>query len=99
MAHDPLYFLILSTVEGLGCRGAQRLLETYQTPSALFSSSVQDLVQQGLPEFVAKALLSDRLKFQAEAELAKCQQNQVEILTTFDEGYPQVLKQIYDPPI
>jgi DNA processing protein len=99
MAHEPLYFLILSTVEGLGCRGAHRLLETYQTPSALFSASVQDLIQQGLPEFVARALLSDRLKFQAEAELAKCQQNQVQILTTWDEAYPPILKQTYDPPI
>src|SRR5882724_1432763 len=99
MNDDPLHFLILATVEGLGCRGAHRLLETYQTPSALFSASLQELVQQGLPEFVARALLSDRLKFQAEAELAKCQQSQVRILTAHDEAYPQILKQIYDPPI
>ena len=96
---DDLLFLILVTVEGLGCRGAHRLLETFQTPSALFSASLQELLQQGLPEFVAKALLSDRAKFQAEAELAKCQQSQVQILTTHNEAYPQILKQIYDPPI
>ena len=47
--------------------------------AALFSASASDLVQQALPEFVAKSLLSDRAKFQAEAELAKCQQNQVKI--------------------
>ena len=99
MTDDLLYFLILATVEGLGCRGAHRLLETFQTPSALFSASLQELLQQGLPEFVAKALLSDRAKFQAEAELAKCQQSQVQILTTHNEAYPQILKQIYDPPI
>jgi DNA processing protein len=99
MTHDPIHFLILAGVDGLGCRGAQRLLEIYQTPSIIFSTSVQDLVQQGLPEFVARALLSDKARSQAEAELAKCQQNQVQILTTYDEAYPQILKQIYDPPI
>jgi DNA processing protein len=99
MTSDPVHFLILTIVEGLGCRGAQRLLETYQTTSSLFSASVQDLLHQGVPEFVARTLLSDRLKSQAEAELAKCQQNQVEILTILDESYPQLLKQIYDPPI
>jgi hypothetical protein len=72
MTHDPIYFLILAGVDGLGCRGAQRLLEIYQTPSVIFSTSVQDLVQQGLPEFVARALLTDKARFQAEAELAKC---------------------------
>src|SRR5215470_7125521 len=99
MTHDPIYFLILAAIDGLGCRGAQRLLEIYKTPSAIFSASVQELVQHGLPEFVARALLSDRSKLQAEAELAKSQQNQVQILTTYDEAYPQILKQIYDPPI
>src|SRR5262249_4042985 len=99
MTRDPVHFLILTAVEGLGCRGAQRLLDAYQTTSSLFSASVQDLVQQGVPEFVARALLSDRLRSQAEAELAKCQQNQVEILTILDEGYPRLLKEIYDPPI
>jgi DNA processing protein len=99
MTPDPLHFLTLASAEGLGCRGAHRLLELYSNASAIFSASASDLVQQGLPEFVAKSLLSDKAKFQAEAELAKCQQNQVKILTTCDEAYPPILRQIYDPPI
>jgi DNA processing protein len=99
MTEETLHFLILSSVEGLGCRGAHRLLEFYRTPSAVFSAPAKSLIEQGVPEFVAKALLSEKQRALAEANLAKCQQNNVQILTFQNDVYPKLLKEIYDPPI
>ena len=99
MPNDLIYFLILASIEGLGCRGAHRLLDFFQTPSAIFSASMGDLIQQGISEPVAQSLLSVRKRTQAEAELAKCQQNHIQILTFHDDAYTQILKQIYDPPV
>jgi len=99
MTEEILHCLILSSVEGLGCRGAHRLLDSYKTPSAVFSASVKSLIEQGIPEFVAKTLLSEKQRALAEANLAKCQQNSVQILTFRNELYPKLLKEIYDPPI
>jgi DNA processing protein len=99
MPNDLIYSLILASIEGLGCRGAHRLLDSFQTPSAVFSASVGDLIQQGVSEPVAQSLLSRSKRIQAEAELAKCQQNNLQVLTFHDDAYPKILKQIYDPPI
>ena len=99
MTEETLHFLILSSVEGLGCRRAHRLLDFYRTPSAVFSAPAKSLIEQGVPEFVAKALLSEKQRALAEANLAKCQQNNVQILTFQNDDYPKLLKEIYDPPI
>ncbi len=99
MNDDILFLLTLTSIEGLGCRGAHRLLDHYQTPSAIFSASPDALIQLGIPEFVAKSLLSGKKRSWAEGELSKCLQNEVQIVTIRDPLYPSLLKEIYDPPI
>jgi DNA processing protein len=91
-------FLILASVEGLGCRGVHRLLEHYETPTNILRNSMGELVNFGLPELVAQMLLSSSRRIQAEIELDKCRHNQVALLTLFDSSYPKLLRQIYDPP-
>ncbi len=99
MREETLQFLILASVEGLGCRGVQRLLDDYKDPASILRASQQELVQQGLPDPVARSLLSAERKDWAGAELDRCLQNQIQILTFFDPAYPRLLKEIYDPPI
>lgn len=99
MHEETLQFLILASVEGLGCRGAHRLLDHYKNPAAVLRAPVDELMQQGLPEVVAKMLLSEARRAQAEIELGKCLQQGIQILTLTHPAYPQLLRQIYDPPI
>jgi DNA processing protein len=99
MHEEILQFLILASVEGLGCRGAHRLLDHYGDPATILRTPVHELIQQGLPEVVTKMLLSEVRKTQAEIELSKCLQHHIRILTLFDPAYPKLLKEIYDPPI
>jgi DNA processing protein len=99
MHEQTLEFLILASVEGLGCRGAHRLLDRYHNPATILRAPLGELVQQGLPEIVAKVLLSEARKTQAEIELGKCLQQGIQVLTFLDPAYPKLLKEIYDPPI
>ncbi len=99
MSHDPLNFLQLASVEGLGCRGAHRLLDVFETPEAVFSASLNALLEAGLTELVARSLLTPKLRAQAEGLLAKCQQSGVQIVTCWEEVYPRLLREIYDPPL
>ena len=92
MHEQTLQFLILASVEGLGCRGAHRLLDHYKDPATLLRASAQELMQRGAPEVVAKMLLSEARKTQAEIELSKCLQNQIRILALSDPAYPKLLK-------
>jgi DNA processing protein len=99
MQEKTLHYLMLASVEGLGCRGAHRLLHKFQSPVAIFRAPIEELTSAGLPEFIARSLLSDTLRAQAETELGKCLQNQLQILDVSDPDYPKLLKEIYDPPL
>ncbi len=99
MHEELLQYLILASVEGLGCRGAHRLLDYYKEPAAVLRALPEELAAHGLPDFVARTLLSDACRGQAEAELGKCLQNQVSILPLSHPDYPKLLREIYDPPL
>src|SRR5688572_29457629 len=99
MYEATLQYLILASVEGLGCRGVHRLLNFYEEPAAILRATVAELATQGLPEVLAKMLLSEARRAQADAELGNCLQNGIRILTLADPAYPKLLKEIFDPPI
>lgn len=93
-----LGWLALALTPGLGARMAGKLLRTFGSPGAIFSASLTSLEAQQLPAAVAQAIhsrqpMSAASKELAQAEAAKCH------LVTWDEPcYPQLLKEIYDPP-
>lgn len=93
-----LGWLALALTPGVGARMAGKLLRTFGSPSAIFSASLTSLEAQQLPAAVAQAIhsrqpMSAASKELAQAEAAKCH------LVTWDEPcYPQLLKEIYDPP-
>src|SRR5258706_7978604 len=99
MHEATLQYLILASVEGLGCRGVHRLLLLYKEPGTILRSPVAELAAQGVPEVVAKMLLWETRRAQAEAELGNCLQNGVQVLTLADPAYPRLLREIFDPPI
>ncbi|MEW5976578.1 MAG: DNA-processing protein DprA [Acidobacteriota bacterium] len=99
MTGESLNFLRLALAEGLGCRGAHRLLDRYQRPSAVLSASVGDLIHFGIAEPAARDLFSDRNRAAAEAAWNKCLQQEIQILTVQDPAYPTLLREIFDPPL
>jgi DNA processing protein len=99
MDETVLSFLVLCSIEGLGCRGIHRLLEQFRTPEAVLSSPLPQLLSAGVPECLAREFPSNARKSQAESIWLRCQQEKVEILTFNDPAYPRPLKEIYDPPL
>src|SRR5262245_4202207 len=99
MHEETLQFLILASVEGLGCRSIHRLLSFYGQPRGILHAPIAELVAQGLPEVVARTLLSETRRLHAEAELRNCLQKGIEVLTLADPAYPKLLREIFDPPV
>jgi DNA processing protein len=89
----------LSLASGLGCRGANRLLELYSSPESILAANPADLVAHGIPESIVNTLQSVEQRRRAELELGKCQQTNIRLLPQDDPEYPELLKEIYDPPI
>jgi DNA processing protein len=54
---------------------------------------------QGLARLERRELEERKLLDAADREIEKALKQEVEIITFFDESYPELLKEIYDPPI
>jgi len=92
-----LGWLELALTPGLGARMAGNCC-AFGSPDAIFNASLTSLEAHQLPAAVAQAIhsrqpLSATAKELAQAEAAKCR-----LLTEDEPQYPQLLREIYDPP-
>lgn len=92
------YWLWLSTRKGLSNVGMLGVLDHFGTPEAAhFADPAEYDLIPGLTE-VGRASLLDKSLESAERILADCDRLGQRILTFGDAGYPERLRNIYDPP-
>ncbi len=91
--------LRLSLVPGVGPRTRKTLLERFGTPAAVLRAAPSELREvQGVgPKLLAKIVAADA-EVHAEEEIALCREHGVTILTETTPGYPELLREIHDPP-
>lgn len=82
---------------GFGSVRAAKALEHWHTPTYLFHSRIETLLQQGLTRAECDRLQKIKEK-SIDPVLEYCERNQIRILTPDSEYYPERLKQIYSPP-
>ena len=96
---DVLWFW-LSGIPGIGPMTVHALLDVFGSPSELFSASEKALAETGLlkPELLRVLLLSRR-----ETVLQKSyddmQRKDIRFFSFASPEYPEILRQIYDPPV
>jgi DNA processing protein len=93
------YWLALTRVEGLGVRGAHRLIEHFGSPQAVFTASLTELESCGIPAHVAQAIFAQRGLTEVEKEMAAAEKAQCQLLPYDSDDYPPLLRQIPDPPL
>lgn len=92
------YWLWLTTRKGLSGAGALNLLDHFGTPEAAhFADPAEYDLVPGLTK-VGKGALLDKSMDEVERILERCEQLGYRILTFGDAGYPERLRNIYDPP-
>lgn len=92
------YWLWLTTRRGLSNPGVSALLEHFGTPEAVhFADSAEYAAVSGLTD-LAKRSLTDKDLDGANRILSECERLGQRILTIADAGYPERLRNIYDPP-
>jgi DNA processing protein len=90
-------WLLLSQAPGIGSRYFQRLLERFGSAETALRASQHDLAQLGLPQKTISALKTiGRPEIAATLEWLADPAHQM--LTLADEAYPDLLRQIDDPP-
>ena len=90
----------LNMIEHVGPVRVRQLLEHFGDASAILRASKQQLLQVGgIGEETAEAIANWEQSVDLSGELKRIQEFGCHILTQTDKDYPELLRQIYDPPI
>lgn len=90
----------LNMIEHVGPVRVRQLLDHFGDASAILRASKSQLLQvRGIGDETAEAIANWEKSIDLTSELKRIQEFGCHILTQTDEGYPESLKQIYDPPI
>jgi len=93
-------FVALNMIEHVGpIRVRQLLQEMGDAPSILKASLTRLKKVPGIGEEVADSIFNWEKKVRLKEELANIEKFGCKILIQEDESYPELLKQIYDPPV
>ncbi len=90
----------LNMIDHVGPVRLRQLLEFFGDPVAILAASKSKLrLVQGIGQDTADAIASWEKTVDLKAELQRIEEFGCRIVTQQDEEYPELLRQIYDPPI
>jgi DNA processing protein len=96
---DLIDGLRLSLVPGVGPRTRKALLERFGTPAAVLRAAPCELREiHGVGPKLLRKIVAAGEEIDAEVEIALCREHGITILTDADPRYPELLRQIPDPP-
>lgn len=94
------YWIWLSKIESLGSIKAQKLLEKYKNPKEIWKCKKEDLLKiEGIGEKTAEEIVNSKYRMDLEQEIKKLEEENINLISIYDEIYPKKLKQLYDKPI
>ena len=97
---DLEYWIWISKIQKLGSIKAQKLLERYNHPKEIWNAKKEDLLKvEGIGEKIAEEILSNKYRIGLKEEIKKLKKEKVELISIYEEEYPENLRQIYDKPI
>ena len=99
MHDDRQYWLALNWVEGLGVRGAHKLLGHFGTPLAVYAAPLTELERCGIQRPAAQQIFAQAGLKEAEKELAAAAKAGSRVVCFPDQDYPALLREIADPPL
>lgn len=90
--------ILLNKVDGLGPRTIRSIHESFSKIQDVFGTNSQDLESRlEIKSNVAKNILKAPQEIDLNKELSFIQKENIKIVSLWDENYPQLLAQIYDP--
>jgi len=99
MDNDTVYWLGLSRIEGLGVRGAHKLIGHFGSSKAAYMASLTELEGSGLPAGVCQSVFTQAGLKEAEREIEEAAKAGCQVLDYGSAEYPPLLRQIPDPPL
>ncbi|WP_413531528.1 DNA-processing protein DprA [Empedobacter brevis] len=100
MQTDLPYILALSFQKGIGDSTTRKIIQFFGSPEAAWNCMPKDLMQiSGIGLQISNDFGNNKWLDLAFAEIEYCKINKIDILTFYDEEYPQILKECIDAPL
>ena len=99
MNDETFFCLALSLVPGLGTGHIHPLLKECGSASAVFALSRSELKRLRLSSEATQTIAGGFAQKSAEETLRSARSKKIRVLSLFDRAYPELLKQIFDPPL
>lgn len=97
---EKRYWIWLSLIKNLGPKRKLKLLELYQNPEEIYKLSKEELLKiEGIGEETVKNIILAKNEKLLDYHIKYMKENNINIIHIYEESYPQILKEIYDPPI
>lgn len=93
------YLLALHLIDGLGPIRLKVLINYFKDPKLAWEANGDQLLKLGIPKNAVQLFLETRKKLEPETYAQSIKKSGIKWITVFDENYPRLLKQIYDPPV
>lgn len=98
-ANDVVDSLRLWLVPGIGPRLFQSLIERFGSARAVLQAAPSELGEvPGIGAKLTRAICQAPSEADVAAELDRCRQQEVEVVSRTSDGYPALLREIHDPP-
>lgn len=92
------YLLALHSIDGFGPMRLKAILNYFKDPKLAWEANVGEVRKIGVPQTVIDLLAETRKTLNPETYAKSIKDSGIKWMSIFDEDYPKLLKQIYDPP-
>ena len=94
------YWIWFSLIPKLGSKRKQKLLELYKNPNEIYNLKKEELLKiNGIGEEIATNIVNSKNEKLINYHIKYMLENNIDIIHIYEKYYPQILKEIYDPPI
>lgn len=95
---DLKYWVGFSLIPGIGASRGNKIVGFFDSMKSAWNASETDLARAGIEEGVIKEISASRKTIDLDLEMKKIEKEGIGLLTIKDKGYPEALKEIYNPP-
>jgi len=101
MEPDMIYYLLaLQSVEGIGCRGARKLIDHFGSAKAALEAGEKLLLEVGgIGPKLVQNLKSGEIYRKADLEMETIEKYRLKVTSFFDREYPEHLRHCEDAPV
>lgn len=93
------YLLALHSINGLGPIRLKAIIDYFKDPKLAWEADSHKLQEIGIPSNVVNLLVQTRKNLEPQSYAKLIADSGIKWISLFDENYPKLLSQIYDPPV